>query len=120
LKSFLLSNLNGSRLNPQTADDTLTITLPYSEKQRLLPIFRELEQDKNIQVDLAINSLEEAFINIGMDEETFINKMKKISSTDKNIQDNNDINKMVDFSDFSSIPIPPCISNSNLSFLINI
>jgi ATP-binding cassette subfamily A (ABC1) protein 3 len=44
-----------------------------------LDIFKELERDETIQLDLAMNSLEEAFINIGMDEETFINKTKKFT-----------------------------------------
>lgn len=77
LKQFVLNNINGCRINPQTADDTIMITLPYSEKPKLINIFKELEKDSSVQIDLALNSLEEAFINIGMDEESFIDKTKK-------------------------------------------
>jgi ATP-binding cassette subfamily A (ABC1) protein 3 len=50
----------------------LLFTLPYAEKNNLLPVFEQLEKDQSIQIDLQMNTLEEAFINIGMDEEKFM------------------------------------------------
>jgi hypothetical protein len=56
-------------LNPQTAEDTIAFMLPTQHKAAFLPLFQRLESDPSITLDLAMTSLEEAFINIGMDED---------------------------------------------------
>jgi ATP-binding cassette subfamily A (ABC1) protein 3 len=48
--------------------------IPFQDKRKLLPIFQRIESDPALQLDLAMTSLEEAFINIGIDEEKFIEK----------------------------------------------
>jgi ATP-binding cassette subfamily A (ABC1) protein 3 len=79
LKKFVKGQIDGAQVNPQTAEDTLTFLLPTQNKSTLLPLFEHLEKDPTITLDLAMTSLEEAFINIGMDEEKFMNRTRRIS-----------------------------------------
>jgi ATP-binding cassette subfamily A (ABC1) protein 3 len=71
--------VEGVKLNPQSAEDSLIFTLPFTSKVNLISTFGDLERIPSIQFDLKLNTLEEAFINIGMDEEAFISKTRKYS-----------------------------------------
>jgi len=57
-----------------------------------------LENDHNLNISLEMNSLEDAFINIGMDENRFLD----------NEEENQQITKEK-FTDFSQIPVPLCL-----------
>lgn len=57
-----------------------------------------MENDHNLNISLEMNSLEDAFINIGMDENRFLD----------NEEENQQITKEK-FTDFSQIPVPLCL-----------
>lgn len=43
-------------------------TLPFEMRPKFSDLFTQLEQDRSLSINLEMNSLEDAFINIGMDE----------------------------------------------------
>ncbi len=55
-------------------------------------------------------SLEEAFINIGNDEEKFLHKMQRKSIAKMNLNPTT-LPEQTDFSDFSKIQVPNCLRN---------
>jgi ATP-binding cassette, subfamily A (ABC1), member 3 len=55
--------------------------MPFDRKERFIPIFEALEDDKTISIDLYMNTLEEAFINIGLDEDRFMRDTRKFSTS---------------------------------------
>jgi ATP-binding cassette subfamily A (ABC1) protein 3 len=46
--------------------------VPFRLQSALKELFSELEDYKDVTISLEMNSLEDAFINIGMDEENFM------------------------------------------------
>lgn len=49
--------------------------LPFTEQDRFAKLFTELEGHQNVKVSLEMNSLEDAFINIGLEEEKYLAKI---------------------------------------------
>ena len=62
--------------NPQSSPDCLVLELPFNQENRFTELFGELERDKKISINLEMNSLEDAFVNIGMEEEKFLERRK--------------------------------------------
>ncbi|CAD8107532.1 unnamed protein product [Paramecium sonneborni] len=94
-----------AKLSSQTSQDSLGFQVPFKQKDKFLPMFEQLERDQFIQINLMMNTLEEAFINIGMDEEAFLNK-----ASGKNIQ-NEDSKINIDITEeFNKIIPPECLS----------
>ncbi len=58
----------------------LKFLLPFHEKSKIINALEFLDRQQNITIDLQLNSLEEAFVNIGMDEERFIEKAERAES----------------------------------------
>lgn len=54
----------------------MIFTLPFEQKGNFTALFKELESDKDLKITLNINSLEDAFVNIGMDEDRFLAKLR--------------------------------------------
>lgn len=46
--------------------------IPFENKDCFSTLFADLEKDPDVFIALEINSLEDAFINIGMDETKFL------------------------------------------------
>ncbi|CAK94636.1 unnamed protein product (macronuclear) [Paramecium tetraurelia] len=53
-----------AKLNSQTSSDSMIFQVPFKQKDKFLPLFEQLERDPCIQVNLMMNTLEEAFINL--------------------------------------------------------
>ncbi|CAK76708.1 unnamed protein product (macronuclear) [Paramecium tetraurelia] len=97
-----------SRENPQTPQECLSFSINFDKKEELLPLFQQLEKDPQIELNLIMNTLEEAFINIGMDEETFLQKkVQGLQATQDTTQVNlnEELNKIVPPSCLSRPPI---------------
>ncbi|KAL4455080.1 hypothetical protein ABPG74_006462 [Tetrahymena malaccensis] len=84
-----------AKYNPQSSLGTVQFTLPFSSKQKFPNLFSTLEQEPELSLDLEMNTLEDAFINIGMDEEKYLNPGEQ-QGQEK-------------FTDFSNIPVPECL-----------
>ncbi|CAD8188760.1 unnamed protein product [Paramecium octaurelia] len=89
----------------QTSQDSIAFQVPFKHKDKFLPLFEQLERDQSIQVNLMMNTLEEAFINIGMDEESFLNKASGKQLTNEDSKINVDITE-----EFNKIIPPECLS----------
>ncbi|CAD8108025.1 unnamed protein product [Paramecium sonneborni] len=105
LANIVQQFIPSAKLSSQTSQDCIGFQVPFKQKDKFLPLFEQLERDQSIQVNLMMNTLEEAFINIGMDEEAFLNKAsgKNIQNEDSKI--NIDINE-----EFNKIIPPECLS----------
>lgn len=53
----------------QTANDVVKLCLPFSEQPKFAELFREIEKEDGLQLNLEMNSLEDAFLNITIEEE---------------------------------------------------
>ncbi|CAD8079917.1 unnamed protein product [Paramecium sonneborni] len=87
-----------SRENPQTPQECVSISINFDKKEELLPLFQQLEKDPQIELNLVMNTLEEAFINIGMDEESFLKKKvqgQQITQDTTQVNLNEELNKIV-------------------------
>jgi len=63
------SKIPQAALVPQTANDVIKLCLPFSEQQKFAELFREIEKEDGLQLNLEMNSLEDAFLNITIEEE---------------------------------------------------
>jgi ATP-binding cassette subfamily A (ABC1) protein 3 len=93
---------------------SLAFSLAFNSKEYFIDLFKSLEEDPSITVDLYMNTLEEAFINIGIDEEKFMKRTRRYSigespNEDAHIEVQAGHNA---FTDFSSIVAPECIKHS--------
>lgn len=50
----------------------LIFSVDFDCKEKMLNLFKVLEREKDLDISLKLNTLEEAFINIGIDEEEFL------------------------------------------------
>lgn len=71
-KQFIFNSIPAAKLNSQSPKGQLWITVPFSEREKLIPIFQKIEREQDVEVNLEMNSLEDAFVNIGMDESKFL------------------------------------------------
>ncbi|CAD8056529.1 unnamed protein product [Paramecium primaurelia] len=97
-----------SRENAQTPSECLSFSINFDKKEELLPLFQQLEKDPQIELNLIMNTLEEAFINIGMDEESFLKKkVQGLQNTEDGAQVNlnEELNKIVPPSCLSRPPV---------------
>ena len=87
--------------NPQSSKGTVSFTLPFSSKEKFYDLFRELEKDSRFQINLEMNTLEDAFVNIGMDEDKYLGTRDKKGSGAEESEEK--------YTDFSSIVPPECL-----------
>ncbi|CAD8103132.1 unnamed protein product [Paramecium primaurelia] len=108
IKSLIMNQIKDARIEPQTANLCISFSVPFDSKSSLLNIFEILENDQSIQINLLMNTLEEAFINIGMDEEAFLKKAQNNITVLSNNQSDQDINLN---DEFAKIIPPNCLGN---------
>ncbi|KAL4503253.1 hypothetical protein ABPG72_000859 [Tetrahymena utriculariae] len=94
-----------AKYNPQSSLGTVQYTLPFSSKQKFPNLFSTLEQEPELSLDLEMNTLEDAFINIGMDEEKYLNP-GEYQGQEK-------------FTDFSNIAVPECLQKPPVFDFLN-
>ncbi|CAD8193046.1 unnamed protein product [Paramecium pentaurelia] len=94
-----------AKISSQTSQDSMGFQVPFKQKDKFLSLFEQLERDQTIQVNLMMNTLEEAFINIGMDEESFLDKASGKQITNEDSKINIDITE-----EFNKIIPPECLS----------
>jgi ABC-type multidrug transport system, ATPase component len=58
-----------SQLDLKTPPDMIKFSLPFSSADKFADVFETIEQIPNIQFSLEMNTLEDAFINIGVEQE---------------------------------------------------
>ncbi|KAL4490361.1 hypothetical protein ABPG72_004400 [Tetrahymena utriculariae] len=94
LKQLVIDTIPDSKYNPQSAKGTVLMNLNFEAKDELLNLFKVLEEKHpEVQITLEVNNLEDAFVNIGMDQEI------------KEKEENNNKNQEK-FTDFESIKVP--------------
>lgn len=65
LKQAVLNSIKTASLDHRTQDHTLKFILPFNEQQHYTALFQVLEEQLHyLQINLEMNSLEEAFTNI--------------------------------------------------------
>ncbi|CAD8125443.1 unnamed protein product [Paramecium sonneborni] len=116
IKSLVTNQIKDARLQPQTANLCISYSVPFDRKSDLLNVFEILENDQSIQINLMMNTLEEAFINIGMDEEAFLKKAQNNGNQPINYSSDQEINLN---DEFAKIIPPDCLKNDpNYSFAL--
>ena len=68
IRNLIEEIIPNAKYNPQSSIDSVVYTLPFVMRPKFSDLFTQLEQDKSLSINLEMNSLEDAFINIGMDE----------------------------------------------------
>ncbi|EAR92762.2 ABC transporter family protein (macronuclear) [Tetrahymena thermophila SB210] len=116
IKNIIESRIKDCQFNPQTPADTILYLIPFSAQACFAELFHSLEKYEHINVDLEMNSLEDAFINIGMDEENFLerNNRRLSRSGSKNNQQNEGEHKNItknEYTNFNDIQVPDCLKN---------
>ena len=106
IKGIVKKLIPSSTYNSQTVQSNLLFIIPFYSQTELPNLFEKLEEKQEFikfGIDLEMNSLEDAFINIGLDEEKFL---KKNENEDSKI------------SYQEMIPVPDCLYYSpNYSFI---
>ncbi len=88
-------NIPEATLNPQTAEDTILFLIPFKSQTKFVNMFQDLNEYEFITINLEMNSLEDAFVNIGMDEEQFIEKnMENNIKTGLNVRQSHKIKEI--------------------------
>ncbi|CAD8050071.1 unnamed protein product [Paramecium sonneborni] len=111
---FTQENLPQAILDPQSSQLSILFKIKFNQKKFLLNYFKALEKkfDDKLSVNFKINSLEDAFINIGMDEERFLEKAKKMVEGRTSI--NEDRDSIIGTDQFaelkSKVPVPNCLN----------
>ncbi|EAR84995.3 transporter family ABC domain protein (macronuclear) [Tetrahymena thermophila SB210] len=97
IKQLVIDTIPESKYNPQSAKGTVLMNLNFEAKNELLNLFQILEEKfPEVQITLEVNTLEDAFVNIGMDKE---------------INEKNGENKINQekYTDFESIKVPESV-----------
>jgi len=68
-----ISEILDIRREEQKSNESLKFLLPFTQQKNFSRIFEELEKIEGIKLNLQMNSLEDAFINIGLQEEALFN-----------------------------------------------
>ncbi|EAR96798.2 transporter family ABC domain protein (macronuclear) [Tetrahymena thermophila SB210] len=97
-----------AKYNPQSQVGIVKFTLPFSSKQHFSNLFSTLEKDNELNLDLEANTLEDAFINIGMDENKYLNPSENQTQL---VQEK--------FTDFSNIALPECLKKAPIFDFLN-
>ncbi|KAL4509467.1 hypothetical protein ABPG73_022683 [Tetrahymena malaccensis] len=97
-----------AKYNPQSQVGTVKFTLPFSSKSSFSNLFSALEKDIELNLDLEANTLEDAFINIGMDEDKYLNPSENQTQL---VQEK--------FTDFSNISLPECLKKAPIFDFLN-
>ncbi|KAL4439562.1 hypothetical protein ABPG74_003964 [Tetrahymena malaccensis] len=101
LKQVVFSLIPNAKYNPQSAKGTVAMTLPFDNKDKFVQLFQILEKDfEDVQIMFEMNTLEDAFINIGMDEQKYLNVDNKASKEQEK------------FTDFNNIQAPECLNRA--------
>ncbi|EAR95943.2 transporter family ABC domain protein (macronuclear) [Tetrahymena thermophila SB210] len=98
LESIVKHYIPNCQKDPQTQEQSLKFLLPFSSTSQFSDLFKQLESDRDIMINLQINSLEDVFVSIGTDEQRYFN----LEQQQQQQQRQNDIG----YSDFSNIQIP--------------
>ncbi|EAR84667.2 ABC transporter family protein (macronuclear) [Tetrahymena thermophila SB210] len=98
-KQIVLQQIPQAKIDPQSQDNVIRVLLPFETQDRYSYLFAQLEQQQNLMINLQMNSLEDAFVNIGMDEEKYLHN-KSINNGQEN---------QIKFSDFSHIQMPQAL-----------
>ncbi|CAK55643.1 unnamed protein product (macronuclear) [Paramecium tetraurelia] len=105
----VLSIIQEAQNDPQSQSDTRIFLIPFKSKPKLDQLIGAITKQfqNEIVINLKLNSLEDAFINIGMDEEKFIKKAKgsKASVNDSEIAMEQEVEQQRD------IKIPKCLND---------
>ena len=100
IKDIVIDCVPNSVFNPQSIESNLNFILPFSSQEQLPNLFKNLEDSQEsmqFDLNLEMNTLEDAFVNIGLDEERFLKGKKE----DKEFESRNE----------EMIPIPECLFN---------
>ena len=84
IQDIVFEQIQKAELFPQTNKDEIVFMIPFNYQKHFSNLFDHLEQVEGINVNLEMNSLEDAFINIGMDEDKFLRER---------VRNSKDINK---------------------------
>ncbi|KAL4495193.1 hypothetical protein ABPG72_007300 [Tetrahymena utriculariae] len=69
IKQFVLDSITGSEYNVQSSRDCIKFILPFKSIDQFSQTFQLIEQEEFINISLSINSLEDVFIKIGIEDE---------------------------------------------------
>ena len=107
LVALVKSKIENCEINPQSSEDCLVMELPFSQQGKFTDLFYELEKENKISVNLEMNSLEDAFINIGMEEEKYLQSKQGNVEELKNEVENKNEAKYTNFQDLKK---PACLA----------
>ncbi|CAD8134445.1 unnamed protein product [Paramecium octaurelia] len=111
---FTQDNLQQAVLDPQSSQLSILFKIKFNQKKYLLNYFQALEREfqNKLSVNFRINSLEDAFINIGMDEEKFLERAKRMVEGRTSV--NEDRDSVIGTDQFaelkSKVPVPDCLN----------
>jgi len=63
------SIINNTDLDSKTSPEMIKMILPYGESSKFSQLFEILEKESSIEIALELNTLEDVFVNIGLQEE---------------------------------------------------
>ncbi|EAR89872.2 ABC transporter family protein (macronuclear) [Tetrahymena thermophila SB210] len=69
IKQFVLQSIQGSEYNVQSSKDCIKFILPFKSIDQFSEAFQFIEKEEFINISLSINSLEDVFIKIGIEDE---------------------------------------------------
>ncbi|KAL4460035.1 hypothetical protein ABPG74_003561 [Tetrahymena malaccensis] len=69
LIEFIVENINGAKHNVQSSKDTLKFVLPFTSLNQYSQVLEKIEDMHYLNINLQINSLEDAYVKMGLDDE---------------------------------------------------
>lgn len=83
----------------------------FSAQEHFVDLFEKLEKEQGFLINLEMNTLEDAFVNIGMDEDKFFKGNEDEQKNLNDIKDNLEHNVEAKYTYFEDIEKPECLQN---------
>ncbi|KRX07798.1 P-loop containing nucleoside triphosphate hydrolase [Pseudocohnilembus persalinus] len=122
-KQLILNHVKSAQYNPQTSQDKIQFALPFDERPNFPALLQKMESDNRISINLEMNNLEDAFINIGMEEQKEEEEKKELKKLkEQGVENPEEYLKnqnQAKFTNFDSIPIPEILKQPpNVTFWV--